>query len=226
MTDYTITRYNPYTDQELIEAIQRYASERKIKNVASRQFCKWFGISETTIERHFDSWTNFCKAAGLEPRYSRSVNKADLLNNLDEVWSALGRQPRAKEMKQPLSPISISRYSKIFKKTWYEICVEFISWKSGTSTEEIERELRQENTFESETNFNHKTDRNISLSLRYDILKRDNFRCVKCGSSPALTPGTRLHIDHIIPWSKGGETEESNLQTLCSDCNLGKSNKP
>jgi len=110
MTDYTITRYNPYTDQELIEEIQKYATEKKIKNVASRQFCKWFGISETTIQRHFDSWANFCKAAGLAPRYSRSVNKKDLLNNLEEVWSELGRQPRAKEMKQPLSPISISRY--------------------------------------------------------------------------------------------------------------------
>jgi|APSaa5957512576_1039674.scaffolds.fasta_scaffold18479_2 5-methylcytosine-specific restriction endonuclease McrA len=225
MTDYTITRYNPYTDQELIEAIQKYATERKIKNVASSQFCKWFGISETTIQRHFDSWANFCKTAGLAPRYSRSVNKEDLLKNLEEVWSELDRQPRAKEMKQPLSPISISRYQKIFQKTWYEICLEFISWKSGASVEEIERELRQVTAVESETHFNHKTNRSISLSLRYDILKRDNFRCVKCGASPALTPGTQLHIDHKIPWSKGGETEEANLQTLCSDCNLGKSNK-
>ena len=141
MTDYTITRYNPYTDQELIEAIQKYAAERKIENVASSPFCKWFGISETTIQRHFDTWANFCKVAGLAPRYSRSVKKEDLLHTLEEVWSKLGKQPRAKEMKQPLSPISISRYQKVFQKTWYEICLEFISWKSGTSIEEIEREL-------------------------------------------------------------------------------------
>lgn len=128
-------------------------------------------------------------------------------------------------MKQPLSPISISRYQKIFQKTWYEICLEFISWKLGASIEEIERELRQATSVESDTQFTHKTNRNISLSLRYDILKRDNFRCVNCGAFPAVTPGTQLHIDHKTPWSKGGETEEKNLQTLCSDCNLGKSNK-
>ena len=42
--------------------------------------------------------------------------------------------------------------------------------------------------------------------------------------SRAKGDNIELHIDHIIPWSKGGETVLENLQTLCSDCNLGKSN--
>ncbi len=71
----------------------------------------------------------------------------------------------------------------------------------------------------------HKTKRDIPVSLRYQILKRDNFRCVSCGASPAKDPSVELHIDHIIPWSKGGETTADNLQTLCSKCNLGKSNR-
>ncbi|MBA3804703.1 MAG: HNH endonuclease, partial [Acidobacteria bacterium] len=36
--------------------------------------------------------------------------------------------------------------------------------------------------------------------------------------------GVALHVDHIRPWSKDGETLLENLQTLCSECNLGKSN--
>ncbi len=63
----------------------------------------------------------------------------------------------------------------------------------------------------------------LSSELRYDILKRDNFRCVICGRSQA--DGVKLHVDHIIPVSKGGKTEWNNLRTLCEDCNLGKSNK-
>ncbi|MBR5903681.1 MAG: HNH endonuclease, partial [Clostridia bacterium] len=59
--------------------------------------------------------------------------------------------------------------------------------------------------------------------LRYQVLKRDNFKCCACGASPAKDPSVELHIDHIVPWSKGGETVIDNLQTLCSKCNLGKS---
>ena len=69
----------------------------------------------------------------------------------------------------------------------------------------------------------HRTSRAVSDSLRYKVLKRDNFKCCACGASPAKDPSVELHIDHIIPWSKGGETELDNLQVLCSKCNLGKS---
>lgn len=63
----------------------------------------------------------------------------------------------------------------------------------------------------------------ISDSLRYDIMKRDGFKCVLCGMS--AKDGAILHVDHIIPVSKGGKSEKDNLRTLCERCNLGKSNK-
>lgn len=64
--------------------------------------------------------------------------------------------------------------------------------------------------------------RNIPLSLRFRILERD--RCCKlCGRGPK--EGIKLHIDHIIPYSLGGTTTLDNLQTLCQDCNIGKSNR-
>ena len=69
----------------------------------------------------------------------------------------------------------------------------------------------------------HKTSRNINLRLRFRVMVRDHFKCCKCGKSPATDPSVILHIDHIYPYSKGGETVMENLQTLCSECNLGKS---
>lgn len=63
----------------------------------------------------------------------------------------------------------------------------------------------------------------MSDSLRFDVLKRDHYRCCICGAS--VKDGVKLHVDHIYPVSKGGKTELNNLQTLCDRCNLGKSNK-
>lgn len=68
-----------------------------------------------------------------------------------------------------------------------------------------------------------KTSRDINLRLRFRVLQRDNFKCCACGASPANDQSVVLHVDHIVPWSKGGETVIDNLQTLCSKCNLGKS---
>lgn len=59
----------------------------------------------------------------------------------------------------------------------------------------------------------------INLKLRYQIFKRDNFKCVICGNS---AQESLLMVDHIIPVVKGGDNKESNLRTLCRDCNLGK----
>lgn len=67
------------------------------------------------------------------------------------------------------------------------------------------------------------TSRDINLRLRFLVMQRDNFKCCMCGASPAKDPAIVLHIDHIVPWAKGGETTYENLQTLCSKCNLGKS---
>lgn len=57
----------------------------------------------------------------------------------------------------------------------------------------------------------------------HDVLRRDGFRCVKCGRG--REDGVKLHVDHIKPVSRGGKSVMSNLQTLCEDCNCGKGNK-
>ncbi|MBO5511317.1 MAG: HNH endonuclease [Clostridia bacterium] len=56
--------------------------------------------------------------------------------------------------------------------------------------------------------------------LRYEILRRDGFKCQICGAT--ADDGVKLHVDHIKPVSKGGKTERNNLRTLCERCNLGK----
>lgn len=63
----------------------------------------------------------------------------------------------------------------------------------------------------------------VTRAMRYDVLRRDGFKCVRCGRGSA--DGVKLHVDHIVPVSRGGKSTMDNLQTLCEDCNCGKGNK-
>jgi 5-methylcytosine-specific restriction endonuclease McrA len=62
----------------------------------------------------------------------------------------------------------------------------------------------------------------MTKSVRYDVMKRDNFKCRLCGANGGESA---LEIDHIVPVAKGGKTEMENLQTLCKECNRGKRDK-
>lgn len=68
----------------------------------------------------------------------------------------------------------------------------------------------------------HKAEERAKMThaLRYEVLRRDGYRCRCCGLSVAQ--GGVLHVDHIVPVSKGGRTTKDNLQALCASCNLGK----
>lgn len=59
----------------------------------------------------------------------------------------------------------------------------------------------------------------ISKKVRFEIFKRDGFKCMYCGAHP---PSVLLHVDHIKPVADGGGNEDDNLITACEPCNLGK----
>lgn len=54
---------------------------------------------------------------------------------------------------------------------------------------------------------------------RFRIFKKDDFKCRYCGKR---APQVELQLDHIIPISKGGTNEETNLTTVCEKCNTEK----
>lgn len=64
--------------------------------------------------------------------------------------------------------------------------------------------------------------RSIPPSWRSQLLEKANHRCQHCGGNLSLR---KAHIDHIVPFSKGGDTILSNLQALCGPCNLAKGNR-
>lgn len=60
----------------------------------------------------------------------------------------------------------------------------------------------------------------LSKRTRFEVLKRDGFRCKYCGASSL---STILHVDHVIPRAEGGTDDPANLVSSCAPCNLGKS---
>ena len=59
----------------------------------------------------------------------------------------------------------------------------------------------------------------IPLNLRRRIIERDGLHCVYCDEDLS---SAEIHMDHVIPESRDGETTYNNLQVTCRKCNLAK----
>jgi hypothetical protein len=109
------------------------------------------------------------------------------------------------------SPQGRNSYSRHWDLTFEQLQHEFAAARAVRSQQSTTAFLRQQERSR------------ITAGVRSKVLARDRYRCRHCGISADL--GAVLHVDHIIPISKGGTSDLGNLQTLCQDCNLGKSNR-
>jgi len=57
---------------------------------------------------------------------------------------------------------------------------------------------------------------------RFNVFLRDRFSCQYCGNGFSASD---LTFDHVVPRSKGGRTNWTNVVAACSPCNLRKGNK-
>jgi hypothetical protein len=179
--------------------------------------------SSATMVTRFGSWNNALASAKIEVNEEKNISDKDLFLNLEQVWTALGRQPVTRDLIKPLSKYTHQTYSKRFGG-WRKALEAFVHYIN-----ENEDNFEPHDDLESQKGSSKiiqkiRTKRNISDRMRFKILSRDGFTCQSCGASPIKKRGVELHVDHIIPWSKGGETVEENLQTKCKQCNLGKGN--
>lgn len=207
------------TDEELLSDLVSAHDQLKAqgKKLTFRAYKTAGKFSPQTISVRFGSWNDGLQKAGLVPVEEKDTPLTTLLDNIKVVWIAKGRQPVYRDMSEPPSKFTGSTYN-----------ARFGSWRKGLEqfveafAEEQHEIANYENTIQNKGP-SKRTNRDPSLSVRFMVLKRDNFSCVACGRSPATVPGLVLEIDHMLPWSKGGETVPKNLQTLCFDCNRGKS---
>lgn len=203
------------SDEELLADLRTVATRLGKRTVGQKEYRKLGQYDDTTTSDRFGTWNNALRAAGLAVSNDVNIPDERLFENLLNLWQHLGRQPRRAELASRPSTISQSPYNRRFG-SWTGALTAFAAYANAT---EAEAPLAQ-----SVLHARPPTGREPSLRLRWRVLQRDRFTCCACGASPALRPEVELHVDHIVPWSGGGATVLENLQTLCSKCNLGKSN--
>ncbi len=205
------------TDDHLIEDLRRVATAFSDSILRQRAYKEHGNFGVTTVIRRFGSWNSAIRLAGLDVTVERNIDDTELMENLRRVWELMGHQPKYGEMSPPASRYNISTYERRFG-SWRKALEQFVQYAEDQSINLVERSATLEQT-------STRGSRKVDLAMRFKVLKRDGYRCVVCGASPAISPGVELHVDHIIPYSRGGESSVTNLQTLGSNCNQGKSNR-
>ncbi|MBA4386680.1 MAG: hypothetical protein C0404_01795 [Verrucomicrobia bacterium] len=207
----------PVSDAELLADLRSVAARAGTVKVSQPLYDQHGRFDTRNLARRFGTWNKALSAAGLEISNEAEYSDERLFSNILTLWQHYGRQPRRAELAHSPSIISQSPYQRRFR-SWTGALESFVAWANAAEGPAL---VVSSNPI---TETKPRTGRDPSLRLRFKVLLRDRFMCCSCGASPATTSGTELHVDHIVAWSKGGERGIENLRTLCSRCNLGKSN--
>lgn len=210
--------YRDITDDELITDLRHVANKLQKDSVTHIEYDEQGKFNSHIFGRRFGGWLKALEKAGLQRTRNYNITEEEAFQNLEDIWIKLGRQPRREELCAPLSKYSGAFYEYRFG-TWHKALEKFVAYVNNEENASLE-EIK---TLEIDPSTQHKTKRGINLQLRFIVMRRDNFKCKIDGRSPATDPTIILHVDHIKAWANGGETVLENLQTLCSKCNIGKS---
>lgn len=231
------------TNEEILVKIRDVFSRLGKPSISGSDIEANSDITQPLMYRRFGSVSAALRQAGIEQAaHGRRHTEDEVFENLLNVWTHYGRSPTVSEMDKPPSTIGKNTYLHRYGG-WRKALKAFVERINAESNDEPSKPLKADASVKpnslvtnqlasrsrkarvQRTIIKPEDRRDPSIGLRFQVLKRDQFRCKLCGRSPATELGCKLHVDHIIPFSKGGKTTFDNLQTLCSHCNIGKSNR-
>jgi hypothetical protein len=214
------TRHS-FTESDVKLNLERFAKTQSPSDITAGNYRKWSGkdLSLDSIVRMFGSFDSACKHFGIESKGKTHYYSDDeLLRYFEELWRWRKQVPSLldfKRFKEDFPEIK-HVHSDVIRRRYGDykrFCRNFSDYKLGIITKELLIAKAGPN----------KKRPPISMSLRYEILKRDNGRCQLCGQG--ADNGVTLEVDHILPFSKGGGNGKENLRILCEGCNRGRSNR-
>ena len=214
------------SNEDFINDVKELAISLNKNTVTYGEYQKHGKYAINKISKRLGGWNNVLQLASLDSTphklgNGKTISDNDLLKEIELIWIKLGRQPTTNDMKDKVSKYSLNTYIRRFG-SWNNALKAFEQFINNDK-ESSEEDVELINTNRLESALVHKTKREPSARLKVQVLMRDGNRCRLCGIE--CNDGLHnIHFDHIIPWSKGGETTLENLQVLCSDCNLAKGN--
>lgn len=160
------------TDAELLSSLEGFAEEVDFRYFPTTEYDRWKTkiATSNTIVKRFGSWNKALRIIGIEGGHERRYTPEELIENLEVVWKELGYPPG----KRRLSKYGLKISETPYKKIWGSIksACEFIyRYHEGKISRE---ELLKDNI--------EKVNRDsIPLKVRWEVLKRDNYKCAMCG---------------------------------------------
>lgn len=222
-------RVNQYPTEKIIAELRRVADLYGNRHFSRREFDgKATDCKGSVVLSRFGSWRAALDAAGLKlekiKKDRSQITNGQLFDELGRVWKLIGHRPSKDEWESAKAKYSYTTYKTRFGG-WVNACTAFIETESRRNQglePEPEEEPGRHQKLEPSSQIQSEEKRNIPMKLRYRVLTRDSYKCALCGRSPATHVGVSLHIDHMVPFVKGGKTVLENLRTLCAECNWGK----
>lgn len=218
------THHNGGVDpQDALQDLRAVADRLGRSTVTIGEYCSLGKYTDSPFRRIFGSWNGALETAGLGRSKRPFIPTDELFENLESMWRALGRQPKYGEVTKPFSAFSAGVYESRFG-SWRKALEAFVGQVESDQLQPASSRVQAESPPRSMVPTpTRRTSRVVNWRLRFLVMQRDGFRCRMCGSSPAKGHAITLQVDHVLPWSRGGETTFENLQTLCETCNIGKS---
>lgn len=218
-------RQDRIAEELIIAELKRIAELVGCRTFTRHEFDQLSSVCKgSVVLSRFKTWKIALEATGLNLRPHKKTRKdkipqEDLIRELARIWRQLGHRPSKTEWDNSDAKYSYTTYKTRFGG-WVNACMALV--EGGAEFEPSTRQSNQ--SIERISEIPKEKSRNVPLKMRLAVLKRDDYKCVLCGRSPAMNAGVILHIDHIIPYANGGETVKDNLRTLCAECNWGKGN--
>jgi len=213
------------SNADIISELQRVATLTGTDGLKTQDIKEHSSIDPAIVRRRFGSWNKGLKAAGLKvPLRARRYTDEECFENLLNLWTYLGRAPFFRELDVPPSVVGGTAYVKRWG-TFNKALLAFIAQTNAdaASLDSLPPAEAEPMVLSADqAAITSRVKRNVPLGIRYTVLKRDCFKCVLCGASPATLVTCNLHVDHVVSLAKGGRNEITNLRTLCDNCNLGK----